>query len=69
LARGQASGELPAERDRRRLARWLVITLHGLAMAARIGRTRRELEEVVDEVVAVLRGPLAAPLEPRHATK
>jgi len=47
LIRAQEAGEIPADRDPRALARFLVNALHGLRVLARAGTARAVLEDAV----------------------
>jgi TetR/AcrR family transcriptional repressor of nem operon len=47
VIRAQEAGEIPADRDPRALARFLVNTLHGLRVLARAGTDRAVLEDAV----------------------
>ncbi len=55
LARAQETGEIPEERDRRALARFLVSNLHGLRVLARAGTDRRTLEDAARVALEALR--------------
>jgi TetR/AcrR family transcriptional repressor of nem operon len=55
LARAQEAGEIPEERDRRALARFLVSNLHGLRVLARAGTDRRTLEDAARVALEALR--------------
>jgi TetR/AcrR family transcriptional regulator, transcriptional repressor for nem operon len=55
LARGQATGEIPADKDPRAIARFLVNTLHGVRVLARAGVDRAVLEDSVSTALEVLR--------------
>ena len=47
VIRAQEAGEIPADRDPRALARFLVNALHGLRVLARVGTDRAVLEDAV----------------------
>ena len=55
LARAQETGEIPAGRDPRSLARFLVSNLHGLRVLARAGTDRRTLEDAARVALEALR--------------
>jgi TetR/AcrR family transcriptional repressor of nem operon len=55
LVRGRAAGEIPADRDPRALARFLVNTLHGVRVLARAGVDRRVLDDSVQTALEALR--------------
>jgi AcrR family transcriptional regulator len=54
LTRGKKSGELAASLDEKGVARLLAVTLQGMSLAARNGRTRQELREVVRQAMKLL---------------
>jgi TetR/AcrR family transcriptional repressor of nem operon len=54
LARAQAAGELPAERDCRALARFLVNSLHGLRVTAKTTDDPAALHQIIDVTLAAL---------------
>ena len=54
LQRGKKAGELPASLEAKATARLLAVTLQGVAAAARAGRSREELREVVRQAVRLL---------------
>ena len=54
LIRAQDAGEIPADRDPRALARFLVNALHGLRVLARVGTDRAVLEDAVRVALDVL---------------
>lgn len=54
VIRAQEAGEIPADRDPRALARFLVNALHGLRVLARVGTDRAVLEDVVRVALDVL---------------
>jgi len=54
LRRGKKSGELPTTLDDKGVARLLAITMQGASLAARNGRTREELREVVRQAMKLL---------------
>jgi TetR/AcrR family transcriptional regulator, transcriptional repressor for nem operon len=54
LIRAQEAGEIPADRDPRALARFLVNALHGLRVLARVGTDRAVLEDAVRVALDVL---------------
>jgi TetR/AcrR family transcriptional regulator, transcriptional repressor for nem operon len=56
IRRGQAQGEISADRDPRKAARLLVTLKLGLATSARAGCGRSQLQEAADEAVAQLLG-------------
>ena len=47
VIRAQEAGEIPADRDPRALARFLVNALHGMRVLARVGTDRAVLEDAV----------------------
>jgi TetR/AcrR family transcriptional repressor of nem operon len=55
LVRGRATGEIPADRDPKALARFLVSTLHGVRVLARAGVDRAVLDDSVRMALEVLR--------------
>ncbi len=55
LVRAQEMGEIPAGRDPRSLARFLVSNLHGLRVLARAGTDRRTLEDAARVALEALR--------------
>lgn len=55
LVRGRASGEIPADKDPKALARFLVSTLHGIRVLARAGVDRAVLDDSVRTALEVLR--------------
>jgi TetR/AcrR family transcriptional regulator, transcriptional repressor for nem operon len=55
LVRGQARGEIPADKDPKALARFLVSTLHGVRVLARAGVDRAVLDDSVRTALEVLR--------------
>lgn len=55
LARGRAAGEVPANKDPKALARFLVSTLHGVRVLARAGVDRAVLDDSVRTALEVLR--------------
>ena len=55
LARGRATGEIPAAKDPKALARFLVSTLHGVRVLARAGVDRAVLDDSVRTALEVLR--------------
>ena len=54
VIRAQEAGEIPADRDPRALARFLVNALHGLRVLARVGTERAVLEDAVRVALDVL---------------
>jgi TetR/AcrR family transcriptional regulator, transcriptional repressor for nem operon len=54
VIRAQEAGEIPADRDPRALARFLVNALHGLRVLARVGTDRAVLEDAVRVALDVL---------------
>lgn len=55
LVRGRAAGEIPADKDPKALARFLVNTLHGVRVLARAGVDRTVLDDSVRTALEVLR--------------
>jgi TetR/AcrR family transcriptional repressor of nem operon len=55
LVRGRAAGEVPANKDPKALARFLVSTLHGVRVLARAGVDRAVLDDSVRTALEVLR--------------
>lgn len=55
LVRGRAAGEIPADKDPRALARFLVSMLHGVRVLARAGVDRRVLDDSVQTALEALR--------------
>ena len=55
LVRGRAAGEVPANKDPKALARFLVSTLHGVRVLARAGVDRAFLDDSVRTALEVLR--------------
>ena len=55
LVRGRAAGEIPADKDPRALARFLVSMLHGVRVLARAGVDRAVLDDSVRTALAALR--------------
>jgi TetR/AcrR family transcriptional regulator, transcriptional repressor for nem operon len=55
LVRGRAAGEIPADKDLKALARFLVSTLHGIRVLARAGVEREVLEDSVRTALEALR--------------
>ena len=55
LVRGRAAGEIPADKDPRALARFLVNTLHGVRVLARAGVDRTVLDDSVRTALEALR--------------
>jgi TetR/AcrR family transcriptional regulator, transcriptional repressor for nem operon len=55
LVRGRATGEIPADKDPKALARFLVNTLHGVRVLARAGVDRAVLDDSVRTALEVLR--------------
>jgi TetR/AcrR family transcriptional repressor of nem operon len=55
LVRGRAEGEIPADKDPRALARFLVSTLHGVRVLARAGVDRSVLDDSVRTALEALR--------------
>ena len=55
LDRARESGEIPAGKDPRALARFLVSNLHGLRVLARAGSDRRALEDAARVALEALR--------------
>jgi TetR/AcrR family transcriptional repressor of nem operon len=55
LVRGRATGEIPADKDPKALARFLVSTLHGVRVLARAGVDRAVLDDSVRTALEVLR--------------
>lgn len=55
LVRGRARGEIPADKDPKALARFLVNTLHGVRVLARAGVDRAVLDDSVRTALEVLR--------------
>ena len=55
LVRAQSTGEIPADKDPKVLARFLVNTLHGVRVLARAGVDRDVLEDSVRTALEVLR--------------
>jgi TetR/AcrR family transcriptional regulator, transcriptional repressor for nem operon len=55
LVRGRAAGEVPANKDPKALARFLVSTLHGVRVLARAGVDRTVLDDSVRTALEVLR--------------
>lgn len=55
LVRGRAAGEVPANKDPKALARFLVRTLHGVRVLARAGVDRAVLDDSVRTALEVLR--------------
>jgi TetR/AcrR family transcriptional repressor of nem operon len=55
LVRGRAAGEVPANKDPKVLARFLVSTLHGVRVLARAGVDRAVLDDSVRTALEVLR--------------
>jgi AcrR family transcriptional regulator len=51
LERAVAEGDLPATADAAELARYLAVVVHGMAVRATAGASRRDLEEVADIVL------------------
>lgn len=54
LQRGQARGDVVADRDAATLGRMLVVLLQGIATAARAGTKPERLRSVLDEAVALV---------------
>jgi TetR/AcrR family transcriptional repressor of nem operon len=54
IIRAQEAGEIPADRDPRAMACFLVNTLHGLRVLARVGTDRAVLEDAVRVALDVL---------------
>jgi TetR/AcrR family transcriptional repressor of nem operon len=54
LVRGRAAGEIPADKDPKALARFLVSTLHGIRVLARAGVDRAVLDDSVRMALEVL---------------
>ena len=54
VIRAQEVGEIPADRDPRALARFLVNALHGMRVLARVGTDRAVLEDAVRVALDVL---------------
>lgn len=54
VIRAQEAGEIPADRDPRAMACFLVNTLHGLRVLARVGTDRAVLEDAVRVALDVL---------------
>ena len=54
VIRAQEAGEIPADRDPRALARFLVNALHGMRVLARVGTDRAVLEDAVHVALDVL---------------
>ena len=54
LVRGRATGEIPADKDPKALARFLVSTLHGIRVLARAGVDRAVLDDSVRMALEVL---------------
>jgi TetR/AcrR family transcriptional repressor of nem operon len=54
VIRAQEAGEIPADRDPRALARFLVNALHGMRVLARVGTDRAVLEDAVRVALDVL---------------
>lgn len=54
LERGQAGGQISKKKDAAVLARMLMATVYGIHVLARMGRTRRNLEPIVDAALAAL---------------
>lgn len=55
LVRAQGAGEIPADKDPKTLARFLVSNLHGLRVLARAGSDRRTLEDAARVALEALR--------------
>jgi len=55
LVRGRATGEIPADKDPKALAHFLVSTLHGVRVLARAGVDRAVLDDSVRTALEVLR--------------
>jgi TetR/AcrR family transcriptional repressor of nem operon len=55
LVRGRATGEIPADKDPKALARFLVSILHGVRVLARAGVDRDVLDDSVRTALEVLR--------------
>jgi TetR/AcrR family transcriptional regulator, transcriptional repressor for nem operon len=55
LVRGRAEGEIPADKNARALARFLVSTLHGVRVLARAGADRAVLDDSVRTALEALR--------------
>jgi len=55
LVRGRASGEIPADKDPKVLARFLVNTLHGLRVLAKVGVEQAVLDDSVRTALEALR--------------
>jgi TetR/AcrR family transcriptional repressor of nem operon len=55
LVRGRAAGEVPANKDPKALARFLVSTLHGVRVLARAGVDRAVLDDSVRTALEALR--------------
>lgn len=54
LERGQASGEIPRDKDVQSLARMLTAIAYGIHVLGRMHRSRRNLEPIVDAALAAL---------------
>jgi TetR/AcrR family transcriptional regulator, transcriptional repressor for nem operon len=54
IIRGQATGEVPADRDERMLARLLLCHIEGMQVLGKVGATAAEMERLVDAIMAVL---------------
>lgn len=54
LTRAQDAGEIPADRSPVQLARFLVVTIYGLAVTAKATRDRKVLDDVVEVALSAL---------------
>ncbi len=54
IIRGQAAGEIPADRDERMLARFLLCQIQGMRALGKAGASEAEMEALVDIAMRVL---------------
>jgi TetR/AcrR family transcriptional regulator, transcriptional repressor for nem operon len=54
IIRGQAAGEIPADRDERALARFLLCQIQGMRALGKAGASEAEMEALVDIAMRVL---------------
>ena len=54
IIRGQAAGEIPADRDERTLARFLLCHIQGMRVLGKTGTREAEMEALVDAAMRVL---------------
>ena len=54
VKRGQAEGEITTRESAASLGRYLLVTMQGIATAARMGRPKRELKEVAAQALSLL---------------